>query len=166
MHANPVVPTQLSGPEPLEEKPVTPVAVMAPVPMTPPEPVEDQKLPEFKPPVSIGTLLEVSIDPTIAQELAKEGLQIDNAEVNRLLLEMQQRENLEAAMEPTPIAEAILEDRIRPTGPVTRDEFEELRDGINASFEEVANLLLETQRQIDEIEARLTAHNRRGGHKI
>lgn len=49
---------------------------------------------------------------------------------------------------------------------VTAKELDELRDGINTSFDEVANLFLELQGGIQNLNERLEIFNRRSGQKI
>lgn len=136
-----------------------------------PEPVEEPV--DVEPVVTMDaeTILKVSVDPAIAEALAAEGLKIDQDEVNRALEENKRRNELEAALDPATSAADLQkafvdEPRDEDLEPVTPEAFRDVKMGINSSFEEVASLLLEHQRQIDEIEARLEAHNRRGGHKI
>jgi len=132
-----------------------------------PEPIDE---PAAK--LDADTLLKVAIDPAIAEKLAEEGFIIDQDEINRAIEEDQRRNELETALAPTAsvaslnttFVEADVDDVDLP--PVTAEAFHELKLGINASFEEVANLLLEFQRQVDMIEARLADFNRRGGHRI
>ncbi len=92
---------------------------------------------------------------------------IDKAEIARAIEQDKERAKLEAIVYPSaatfdypaaPPAEELVE--------VTPESFRDLKIAVNASFEELASLVLEQQRQLDEIEARLKEFNKRGGHKI
>jgi hypothetical protein len=109
-------------------------------------------------------LRKVVLSPEIAAALAEEGLMIDQDAVSRDLEKLEQQ-----GVEEIPLLAA--EDVQAPSDPVelvdvTPEAFRALKAEINDSFSELASLVLEQQRQIDEIETRLTEHNKRGGHKI
>jgi hypothetical protein len=148
-------------------------AIVRPEPAKSEESEESEETEEVAP-LDIETLTKVAISPEIAEALAAEGLEIDQDEINRTLDESRRRTELEKTLAPeasiTDLSKAFTVDELvaqeREEGPVTRPEFTDLKEGINSSFEEVASLLLEHQRQIEEIESRLSEHNKRGGHKI
>jgi hypothetical protein len=50
--------------------------------------------------------------------------------------------------------------------PVTAEQFADLKDQINASFDEVSNLLLDISARQDQIDERLDIYNRKSSHKI
>jgi uncharacterized membrane-anchored protein YhcB (DUF1043 family) len=50
--------------------------------------------------------------------------------------------------------------------PVTRQELEDLKEQINDSFGEVANLLLDIQSRYETLEGRIAQYNSRSSHKI
>ncbi len=118
------------------------------------------------------TLQKIADSPEIAAALAAEGLEINQDEITRALEENQKRTELEVVLAPNAsvgdLNKVFTADEIREENlePVTPEGMRDLKQGINSSFEEVASLLLEHQRQIDDIEARLAEHNKRGGHKI
>jgi hypothetical protein len=47
-----------------------------------------------------------------------------------------------------------------------REEIQELKDGVNSSFEEVANMFLELQAGLAQINERFDLYNRKASHKI
>ncbi len=184
------VPAPKRGPEPIEEIKDAPyfsaVAIQAAI-VNKPEPIEEVKtliadavaaVPSFAPllkevivskpePLDTDVLLKIANNSELAEALAAEGLVIDQDEVARVIDENKKRADLEAALAPTTPIEVLNKVFVEePAASEPMTELDELRSGINSSFEEVASLLLEHQRQIDEIEARLTNHNARGGHKI
>ena len=114
------------------------------------------------------TLSKIVENPEIEAALAAEGLRIDKTEIARAIEESKQRADLEIALAPEASVKDLNQTFVERTESLTEPltELDELKLSINSSFEEVASLLLEHQRQIDEIEARLTNHNARGGHKI
>ena len=71
----------------------------------------------------------------------------------------------EAELVATPIAreEQIILDA---AAPVLQAEFADMKRQVNDSLSELANLLLEHQRMIEQINERLEVHNQRSGHKI
>ena len=71
----------------------------------------------------------------------------------------------EAELVATPIAreEQIILDA---SAPVLQAEFADMKRQVNDSLSELANLLLEHQRMIEQINERLEVHNQRSGHKI
>jgi len=121
-----------------------------------------------------SALEKIAVSPAIIAALAEEGLEIDQEAVAAAVAEEKKRAALEAVTTvvypaagtyPYPIEVAPADAASAPSEePET--ELSKLKDQINASFEEVASLLLEMQRQLDDINARLENHNRRGGHKI
>lgn len=74
-------------------------------------------------------------------------------------------ENVEAApvADPAPIKAAM---NAVTSSFVTRQEFEEMKDSINSSFEEAANMILELQSANQMFEERIVAYNARSSHKI
>jgi hypothetical protein len=109
----------------------------------------------------------IAANPDIIAALAEEGLEIDQEKVAAAVAE----EFVAKVVFPTegtynyPIDAAPADAASAPSEePVT--ELSQLKDQINASFEEVASLLLDMNRRIEDIEARLEAYNKRGGHRI
>lgn len=116
------------------------------------------------------TLTKIVASPEIAEALAAEGLQLDQTEIARAIEENKQRADASKVFVPEwdeTIGSGV-ESQSEPVEleDVTPESYRDLKIGINASFEEVASLLLSQQQQIDQIEKRLEEHNRRGGHKI
>ena len=115
------------------------------------------------------TLSKIVDSPEIAEALAAEGLVIDKEEVNRAIEQNKRRTELEAIVFPN--AAGAFDSLSQPQDEVeltlvTPESFRDLKIEINSSFEELSSLVLELQRQIEEIEARLSAFNRRGSHRI
>ena len=138
-----------------------------------PEPVEELE-PETLPvmdEVLAADLDKVLHDPDVAAALAAEGLSIDYERVEADLRPLHQVLSTESGLlkyelEDGRSGEATLPLCADPEAPVTLRELHDAKVDINNSFEEVANIVIEQQRQIDEILARMQAFNMRGGHKI
>ena len=123
-----------------------------------PEPVETSV------DLDTDTLLKVSISPDIAAALAAEGLVIDQDAITQVIADRTPDISQEVTPDPDVVAEPVYEPI--ELVDVTPEAFRDFKEEVNASFGEIANLLLETQRQITEVEKRLEEHNKRGGHKI
>ena len=71
-----------------------------------------------------------------------------------------------AVVSPSPTASKSEVEILRGDLGRTTKRLEDLKDQINASFEEVSNLFLQLQQQINDIEDRLQKYNARSSHKI
>jgi hypothetical protein len=125
--------------------------------------------PAVAPPSGGSVLEKIADNPGVIAALAEEGLEID-------------QDALQAAVQADKVAAELfvhgykltLEDQsdpVRAEVPDAPDDapattLAELKDQVNASFEEVASLLLDMNRRVEDIEARLEAYNKRGGHRI